>query len=96
MSSKSDKNSVEYGNSGYKRAEGKEIVPVVSPEKSPSNTEREALDVGNIVMTNGDVINLSNRSAGPKSPPELIETPSSLKSLNFRKMRLTGPLWSIS
>ena len=80
MSGKSDNTSVEPGYSGYKRAKGKAIVPVASPGKGTSNIEREVLDVGNVALPNGDVINLSDRSAGLKSPPELIETPSSLKS----------------
>ena len=70
MSDKSDKKTVESGCVGYKRAEGKEVVPVVSPGKGTSNTEREALDVDNIALPNGDVIDLNDQSAGLKSPPE--------------------------
>ena len=76
ISGKSDKKLVESGCGGYKRAKGKEIVPVVSPGKSTSNTEGEVLDVGNVALPNGDVIDLSDRSAGLKSPPELIGAPS--------------------
>ena len=45
---------------------------MVSPGKGTSNIEREVLDVGNVALPNGDVINLSDRSARLKSPPELI------------------------
>ena len=68
MSGKSDKKSVESGC-------GKEIVTVASPGKGPSNTEHEALNVGNVALPNRDVINLSGRSAGLKSLSELIGTP---------------------
>ena len=72
MSGKSDKKTVESGYGSYKRAEGKEIVPAVSPGRSTSNTEREVLYVGNVALPNGDVVNLSDRSAGLKSSSELI------------------------
>ena len=68
MSGKSDKKTVESGC-------GKEIVSVVSPGKGLSNTEREALNVGNVALPNRDVINLSGRAAGLKSLSELIGTP---------------------
>ena len=68
MSGKSDKKTVESGC-------GKEIVSVVSPGKGLSNTEREALNGGSVALPNGDVINFSDRSAGLKSPSELIGTP---------------------
>ena len=84
MSGKSDNKSVESICGGYKRAERKEIVPVVSPGKGTSNTEREVLDVGNVALPNGDVIGLSDRSAGLKSPTELIGAP-----LPPKKFKLT-------
>ena len=47
---------------------------MASPGKGTSNIEHEVLvlDVGNVALSNGDVIDLSDRSAGLKSPPELI------------------------
>ena len=76
MSGKSDKKSVESGC-------GKETVQVVSPGKGPSNTEREALNGGSVALPNGDVINLSDRSAGLKSLSELIGTPSPPKKFKL-------------
>ena len=56
---------------------------MVSPGKGPSNAEREALDVGDVALPNRDVINLSDRSAGLKSPLEIIETPSPPKKFKL-------------
>ena len=49
-----------------------EVTPVVSPEKGSNNIGGEVLNVGNVVMPNGDVVNMNNRSVRLKSPPELI------------------------
>ena len=36
---------------------------MVTEGKGPSNTERQALNVGDVALPNGDVVNLSDRSA---------------------------------
>ena len=90
---KSDKHSVGSGNnssSKQKRAEGKEIIPVVSSEKGSSNIGGEVIRLDNKVMPNGEVIDLNNHSAGLKSPTELIGTSSSSKKSNSPKTRYTG------
>ena len=69
-SGKSDKKTVESICGGYKRADEKEIVPVAGPGKGTSNTERVVLGIGNVALLNGDVIDLSDRSTGLKSPPD--------------------------
>ena len=49
-----------------------EVTPVVSPEKGSNNIGGEVLNLGNVVMPNGGVLDLNDHSDGLKSPPELI------------------------
>ena len=99
MSSKSDKKTdgpSKSASSKHKQAEGKERIPGANPEKGSNKTGDEVLNVGNVVMPGREVLDLNDHSVGLKSTPELTGAPSSSKSSNFRKMRFTGPPWSIN